>query len=283
MSLDQNRLFTTTKQAIKDFLTTYLNQNPYLGNWLQVGGGVVVTSRGRLNMIESAPDVHVLAQPHVSIRKYAGEMDRTHSASGQNVKSGEYQQWDWTLESVTSDTCGGDKTCDDVSSAMLQLFAQGGAGRLVLKDLGIDIRSFDSGMEIEDDAGLYRNMHTLRTEQFLDTGNVVALQSVTLATVEMTGSGSADVTLRAAVTTAAKLRIRLLTGTGISPIVVAADTKQADGTAGTVAATIPATRPATTKVALTHTPDVAMKQVTSVVVTGGNAGERFVIETIPPA
>jgi len=282
VALDNDRLLTSVKSELVSFLETNLNASPYSSHWTNVGGTVAILPRSRM-LYHQIANGHQLSQPHVAIEKSGGTADRTQIGSGEFVYAGEYHELEFTLSVLTTEACGGDATCNDVSSALMGLFAQGGAGRDLLVAEDIDVVDFDSGVEIADDElpDLVRNDHRLTVRAFLQTTNVLAAQSVVLATVVMTAPDTATVTLGSTLTQAvAEFRIRLLTGTTTAETQVHATTKKDDDSTGSATGLIPRARSANTVVSMSmSTGD--HKQVTGVTMTGGIAGEQWVIESIP--
>jgi len=282
MSLDANRLVTTCKADLLAFINTMINAAPYLANWDNVGGSVNVTTRRRLRWIQEASG-HQLAQPHCHIEKSGGDADRTQIGVGEFVYAGEYHEFDFTVSALTSDKCGGDATANDVSSALMQMFAQGGAGRTTLKSGGIDVVNFDSGTEMVDDElpDVCRNDHRLRVRVFLQTTKKLSTQAMVLATGMTTGPGTADITLGATLTQAVSaFRIRLLTGTSSAETQVYAVTVKDDDNSGTAIGMIPRTRSQNTLISMSMSTG-KHKRVTGITITGGIAGEQWAIESVP--
>lgn len=281
MSLNQARLLRDTKQTLVSFLDSNINAQPYAAHWAKVGGTVCVVTRNRLRLVKDAAGEMRMTQPHVNIRKTGGEINRTESRSDEFAYAGEYQAFDFEIEAITSDACGGDQTCDDLSSALLQLFARKGAGYDALKALGIAVHEFDNGVE-QNDENLYINLHRLRVEVFLQTGNIVKTNPVVMATVEMHGTSDPLVRLGATLTVPAPLRIRTLTGINGKALTVTATCRTIDGNEASAIGVIAINRRADTIINMEMSPPgTKVVKALAVAVSGGMAGEKFVIESIP--
>lgn len=221
-----------------------------------------------------------LQRPRLVIGHNGERIDNTKyiSTDGQFVTGGSYHTITVTVTAICDEQTGAQMTADDLMSAVGVCFDR---YRSEVEPVGVNLlRLQESRTEVTGD-GTIRNYTEILSDVQVRGSN---LQTVvlTLGTFTLTAEAQGTYSDGHEITTASDLRIRCTTGFRVVDTVVTVNAKNQDGVATTLTGTIPAGTSSGTLVALapTNVGDT-FTDVTNITVTGGIAGEAFLVENIP--
>jgi hypothetical protein len=221
-----------------------------------------------------------LRKPRLVVGHSGERIDNTKytSADGQFLTGGSYHTITVTLTAICDEKTGGQMTADDLMSAVGICYDR---YRLEVEPVGVNfLKLQESRTEVTGD-GTIRNYTEILADVQVRGSN---LQTVvlTMGSFTLTADAQGTYTDGHEITTASDLRIRCTTGFRVVDTVVTVNAKNQDDVATTLTGTIAAGTSAGTLVALTpaNVSDT-FTDVTNISVTGGIAGEAFVVENVP--
>ena len=276
--IDQNRYLTEVKAAIVRWLDYHLHDGDgdegFNDLWANVGGRVDVTA-GYPGL---PPETEELERPRLAVDHLSDETNQTQCASGQYITEGAYHTITLSINSLTDENTGGPITADDLVSAVATCFSK---FRYELEPGGIAMLRTRAVPEGPPEDGLYRKSVELLCDVQVVGENLRTIV-LEMGRFTITALDTGTYTDGHELTVASDLRIHCLTGTRILEIAVTVYGVNADSEATTLTGTIPIGASSGTYVALTPaTVGDTFTDVTNIEITGGVAGEIFVIENIP--
>lgn len=221
-----------------------------------------------------------LQRPRLVVGHNGERIDNTKytSADGQFLTGGSYHTITLTLTAICDENTGGQITADDMMSAVGVCYDR---YRSEVEPVGVNLlRLQESRAEVTGD-GTIRNYTEILSDVQVRGSN---LQTVVLTLGSFTLTATAQGTYADGheLTTASSLRIRCTSGFRVLDTVVTVNAKNQADVATTLTGTIPAGTSSGTLVALV--PAIVgntFTDVTNISVTGGLAGEAFIIENVP--
>lgn len=221
-----------------------------------------------------------LRKPRLVVGHSGERVDNTKytSTDGQFLTGGSYHTITITLTAICDEKTGGQMTADDLMSAVGICYDR---YRSEVEPVGVNLLKLqESRAEVTGD-GTIRNYTEILSDVQVRGSN---LQTVvlTLGSFTLTAEGVGTYADGHEIDTASALRIRCTTGFRVIDTVVTVNAKNQAGVATTLTGTIPMGTSAGTLVALVPaTVSDTFKDVTNISVTGGVAGEAFLVENIP--
>lgn len=221
-----------------------------------------------------------LQKPRLVVGHGGERIDNTKyiSTDGQFLTGGSYHTITMTLTAICDEQTGGQMTADDLMSAVGICYDR---YRAEVEPVGVNLLKLqESRAEVTGD-GTIRNYTEILADVQVRGSN---LQTVVLTLGSFTLTAEAQGTYADGheLTTASDLRLRCTTGFRVVDTVVTVYAKNQADAATTLTGTIAGGTSAGTLVALApaNTGDT-FTDVTNIAVTGGIAGEAFVVENIP--
>lgn len=241
-----------------------------------VGGGVDISAEYPSDQEEG----QFLSKPRLCVGHNGERIDNTTmtSADGQYLQSAAYHTITLTLTAVCDEATGGQMTADDLMSAVGLCFTR---FRRELEPVGVNLlRLQESRAEVSGD-GTIRNFVEIVADVQVRGSNLSTVV-LEMGRFTLTGAGIGTFLNGHTLTTPSALRVKMLTGVRAVPVEVTVYGLNASAAATTLTVTVPIGTSESTLLALTPaTVGDTFTDVTNIEVSGGLAGEAFVVENIP--
>lgn len=277
MMLNRDRYQNDLRRIVGEFLDAHLNDaDEHGGKWKRVGGRVDV-----LFTYPGTPPEKGLTRPQVIIGVVGDEVTATLLNSAYRQHYGEYHQVALSLQAMSDGNTGGELAATEVATAMQLCFADHGSE---LESAGIAVLDRLAELpEYDADTGIF----TAPLRVLLDVqvmGQAVRTLELELGRFTFTGTGQGTFQEGATLDMPHKLRMKLLTGTGLGSIPVTVRARDQDGATRRLYGNIAGGRAAGTYIALAdERPEDEYTSVVTISVGGqsGRPGEAFSVVNIP--
>lgn len=279
-AISQARYLTDVKTTVVQWLDYHLadgdGDEGFAAQWAKFGG-VDVAVRNTADIAED----DTLAKPLLSVWHSSDEINNTilNSSDGQFLTNGAFHTITLAVSVACDEDTGGQITLDDLLSAVGVSFDR---YRFELETAGIAMLKFRA---IQTATNEFGGLLTSEAEIVCDVqvrGSNLRTIVLELGRLTITAKDSGTYSDGHELTTASSLRLKCVTGFRVFDTAVTVYAKNQVGVASTLTGTIPNGSSAGTLVALT--PAVVGEtytDVTNIAITGGVAGEIFVVENIP--